>query len=246
MRLLVNADDLGSSPKVNDATFALMEQGVVRSATILANAAAFEDAASRARTFSRCSFGVHLNVTHGVPLAPDAGLAPLLDSGGRFAADAIRSLAIRPDVRRAVFREWSRQIERVGREGIKVSHVDSHDHAHLIPSLFGVLKRIQHAYGIYRVRIPPMPFGRVLPVSRLGKALWRSLLKLDGTRSTDFCCSLAEYRNRPAAATSPSNLTAELMVHPGLARYNDETNLLRSAWWAEEMRSHVLIAYNEL
>jgi hypothetical protein len=37
MLLIVNADDLGASEAVNDETFALMESGLVTSATLMAN-----------------------------------------------------------------------------------------------------------------------------------------------------------------------------------------------------------------
>ena len=249
MRLLVNADDLGSSPKVNDATFALMECGAIRSATILANAPALADAVARAQTFPGCSFGVHLNVTHGVPLATDPALAPLLDSHGQFLSDAIRAQATRRDVRRAVFGEWSRQIERLGREGVTVSHIDSHDHVHTIPWLFGVLKSVQRKFGIRRVRIPLIPPGKPSAAGamlRLGKGAWRRIVRLDGTRTSDFFCSLADYRLRAEAASFSNDLTTELMVHPGLNRYSEETDLLISDWWAAQLRSNRLVAYDEL
>ena len=57
MELIVNADDLGISRKVNQATFDLMEQGRVTSATLLANGPNVEEACERIHEFASCSFG---------------------------------------------------------------------------------------------------------------------------------------------------------------------------------------------
>ena len=43
--VIVNADDLGMSQEVNDATFELMSKGRISSATIMANAPATREAA---------------------------------------------------------------------------------------------------------------------------------------------------------------------------------------------------------
>lgn len=247
MRLIVNADDLGSSPKVNDAIFKLMASGAVRSASVLVNGRAFEDAMSRMREFPACSLGVHLNVTDGAPIGPADGLGPLLDENGRFVMDAIRAHAMRTSVRRAVFAEWARQIQRIKDAGGKVTHIDSHNEVHTNPWLFGVLKQVQKKFGISRVRI-----ARTLPgtsggfASRAAKSLWKSLLRLDGTRTTDFFASLSDYKERSEARTLQGSYTVELMVHPGLEKYRPETNLLSSDWWADQARTHALITYDEL
>ena len=38
VQIIVNADDLGATPKVNDDTFELIDKGKVTSATMIANA----------------------------------------------------------------------------------------------------------------------------------------------------------------------------------------------------------------
>src|SRR6516162_759961 len=63
MLLIINADDLGVSESVNNETFALMQSGLITSATLIANAPAFEDAVRNSKKFPHCSFGVHLNLS---------------------------------------------------------------------------------------------------------------------------------------------------------------------------------------
>jgi predicted glycoside hydrolase/deacetylase ChbG (UPF0249 family) len=127
-----------------------------------------------------------------------------------------------------------------------VSHIDSHDHVHMIPWLFGVVKKIQREFGIQKLRIPIVPLKKSSAKSRLGKEIWRRAVRLDGTQTSDACLGLAEYRVCAEAKKLSDDDTIELMVHPGLQKYREETNLLYSDWWAEQVRAHTLISYDEL
>jgi chitin disaccharide deacetylase len=63
MLLIINAEDLGADPRINDETFALMDTGLVTSASMIANGPAFALAAAKTKEYSNCSFAVHLNLT---------------------------------------------------------------------------------------------------------------------------------------------------------------------------------------
>jgi len=52
MLVIVNADDLGAAERSNDEIFALMESGDVTSATIMANAPAFDHALRQIRRWT--------------------------------------------------------------------------------------------------------------------------------------------------------------------------------------------------
>src|SRR5690349_11238443 len=80
--VIINADDLGMSERVNEAIFDLMAQGRVTSATVMANGPAFRHAISGISRFPACSFGAHLNLTEFAPVTggPDAAL--LTGAGG--------------------------------------------------------------------------------------------------------------------------------------------------------------------
>ena len=51
MNVIVNADDLGMSPAVNDAIFKAFDEGLLRSTTLLVHGPAFGDAVTRLRDF---------------------------------------------------------------------------------------------------------------------------------------------------------------------------------------------------
>lgn len=248
LRLLVNADDLGLSPKVNASIFALMSADRIRSATLMPNGRAFDEAVSEIANHPHCSFGVHLNIAGGLPVGEPSGLAPILDSDGRFRPAAVRRLVIPTSVRAAVLREWRSQIAKVRGAGVEISHIDSHHHTHNIPALFGPLKHVQREFGIKRVRTArskrresSFPGG----VIWLGRMVWHHALRLDGTKTTDSFCSLAEFK-RLLAAKRIQTGTLEIVVHPGPKAYEEETALLASDWWTDLMRDHDLISYNDL
>lgn len=242
MRLIVNADDLGSSPKVNDAIFSLMQRGITRSASILANGGAADEAIERARTYPQCSFGVHLNVTDGSPLSALERNSPLLDSEGKFRRDAAWALASRSAIRKAIFHEWCAQIEYLQKSGVQLSHVDSHHHLHTNPWLFGILKKVQRKSGLRRVRIALNLRGS----ADWRKRLWGKLLRMDGTKTTRYFGSLTDYRGWAATGRAETDSMAEIMIHPGLNKYAEETDMLLSDWWDDHIRTNPIISYREL
>ena len=87
-RLIINADDLGADVARNEGIFEAIRAGVVTSATILPNGPALEHALGKIRSggFEQVSFGVHLNLTEGRPLAE--GLSCLTGPDGNFLGKA--------------------------------------------------------------------------------------------------------------------------------------------------------------
>ena len=154
-RLVVNADDLGMADSINEGIFEAHLRGIVTSATLLANGAAFEAAVAMAKSAPKLGVGVHLNLTQGSPVADPAQVSSLLDRNGEFArapAALLRSLVsgrVRLD---AVERELSAQIEKVRDAGVAITHLDGHKHVHMLPRVFPVVLRLAKRYGIRGVR----------------------------------------------------------------------------------------------
>ena len=63
MNVIVNADDLGMSPAVNDAIFKAFDDGLLRSTSVLVHGPAFGDAVTRLRARPELRAGVHLDTT---------------------------------------------------------------------------------------------------------------------------------------------------------------------------------------
>jgi len=246
LRLIINADDLGYSPSVNRAIFGWMERGKLSSATLIANAPGLDDALARVADFPGASFGVHLNVEEFAPLRPHPDLAPLLDEQGRFAR-RLRATRRSPGLLRAVYGEWCAQIEALRAGGVRLSHLDSHHHAHNLPEMLPLLAALRRRYGIRCARVTMNLFepAERKPVRvRVLKGLYNAALR----RACGFRTTAALAFLRTAFHLEPGRLercgTVELMSHPGHPGFEDETRLLDTL--EEGLPPHRLITYDEL
>jgi predicted glycoside hydrolase/deacetylase ChbG (UPF0249 family) len=249
MRVIVNADDLGLSPAVNEAVFGLMGAGAITSATMMATAPCVEEAARRVREFPGCSFGVHLCATDFRPLTSNPALAPLL-ADGMFNGQRVREIRITPALREAVADEWSAQVQRIIDLGVRPSHLDSHHHVHTVPGLFGALKRVQKRFGIRKARVSLTIYAPdEVPPRRLlvKKALWNTALRWWGrTGTTRDMTSVAAFCAWADRGRRLGTRSIELMAHPGDPQFDFETARLYGGWHRELPFPVDLINYNEL
>lgn len=217
MRLIVNGDDLGLSETVNQETFALMAEGLVTSATIMAGGAAVASLPGRIATLPQASFGVHLTLTSLRPVSGPLGLEPLLDETGAF-RNVIRQTPLSGGLLGAIRRELCAQVEQVRGLGIAPSHADSHHHVHTIPGLLPVIKDVLRSCGIPAVRLSKnlyapgdRPGWRLLALKVLFN---QALTHFPGLRHTDY------FTNVPGLLEAVPRLarrdvSVEVMVHAG-------------------------------
>jgi predicted glycoside hydrolase/deacetylase ChbG (UPF0249 family) len=246
--VIINADDLGISQRVNETTFDLMSKGRISSATIMANGPASRDAARHASRFSQCSFGVHLNVTQFEPLTAGPGARLLVDQRGRMSR---ANEAARPSAQRlrAVYEELCAQVERVASMGVLISHLDSHNHVHTRPFFFPVVKALQRRYGIGRARLSKNFYAadRPCPAALLVKkhAYNWALRSLYATRTTNAFTEFLTYHGADRARQRSIGCI-ELMVHPGAPDAEAETAIVASDWTARADLPVQLISYAQL
>lgn len=249
MKIIINADDLGISREVNDATFALAAERRITSATIVVNGVAVEDAATRLKEYPHCSFGVHLNVSEFRPLTSSAELRPILGDDGCFAGNRLREIKVTSALRAAIFAEWVAQVERLENLGVRVSHFDSHHHMHTVPMLLPLLRRLQSRFGVRKARLTLNIYPPDVPVSigkRVGKGIWNLALRTwCGMRTTDAFTSFETFARVDKESLGRIN-SAELMVHPGGKDFDRETKMLWGDWRSKLPFAAELINYNEL
>jgi hypothetical protein len=247
--LLINADDLGYSPGVNDAIFDLMGKGLVTSASLLANAPDVEAACAHISDFPDCSFGVHLNVTEFRPLQKSPELAALQDDTGEFVKGRIRRFSVERALGQAIFDEYCLQIEKLYDLGVNVSHIDSHHYVHSNPSMFWVLKRLQKRFGLRKVRISRNIYGPeddsgpyVVALKGVYNFLLRNYYRSETTSGfTDFATF-----SQLASDKKLNRKSIEVHVHPGATAYADETGLLESDWRDKLQAPVRLVSRHEL
>src|SRR3977135_2050051 len=83
---IVNADDFGLSESVNQGIQAAYENGVLRSASLMANGEGFDDAVSRGKKLHGLGCGIHLSLVGERPLASPNQLGDLVGTNGRLPA----------------------------------------------------------------------------------------------------------------------------------------------------------------
>jgi len=153
IRLIVNADDLGSGAPRDRGIFAAFTHGIVTSASLLANGRSFAQAS---REVLACSLptGVHLNLSEGNSLT--GAIHGLTDAAGNFPGKtALRHILLAGQLDRAnVSRELLAQIEFVRTAGITPDHLDTHQHCLLFPALTGIIADVAEASGIRALRLP--------------------------------------------------------------------------------------------
>ena len=245
-RLIVNADDFGFTAGINRAIVEAHTHGIVTSSTLMANGRAFEDAVRSAATIPRLSVGCHVVLIDGEPvLNADLSSLTTADSGGVRFRDGLKSFAVRALTGhlnpREIEAEASAQIRKLQSAGVSVSHVDTHKHTHLFPSVLRPLLSAARACGVRAVRNPfgprkPLKSSELLTRPNLWTryaevrilrtladkfreaAKREGVVTPDGTLGVVVTGALDEELFRAIAAVIPDG-TWEFVCHPG---YNDD------------------------
>jgi hopanoid biosynthesis associated protein HpnK len=156
-RLIVHADDLGQSESINRGVIVAHREGILTSASLMPPGRAFDAAVDACRANPSLDVGVHLCLLEEAPLSPPEEVPTLLGGDGRmypshaaFIRRYLRGAIDRQEVRR----ELDAQIRRVLDAGLPVSHLDSHQHLHMLPGIRGVVSDLGRQHGIPAIRYP--------------------------------------------------------------------------------------------
>ena len=241
--LIVNADDLGWTEGVNRGIAEAHRNGIVTSASLLANGAAFGSAVELVRTTPALGVGVHLNLSDGEPVASRELVTSLLNERGKLEGkpeSLLLRLARRSVSLEEMEREWDAQILKVRDAGIQPTHLDGHRHVQMLPGLFEIALRLAKRHGIAAIRISheasslraALSFGtqqKGTVVMRQGvQARGLKLLAPDareqaeraGIATADYFCGIAQTGELTREGVLrlleilPEGAT-ELMCHPG-------------------------------
>ena len=224
---MINADDFGITEGVNRGILEAHAAGAVSSASMLVNMPGWDDALERlARSPGSLGIGLHLNLVAGNPLTG----APTLTDRASGSFHSLRALAwravtgrVRPGDVRA---ECEAQLDRLSHAGVRVTHVDSHRHAHCLPGLFPAVRDAAAAAGVHVIRVPKEPWGAgpAGPGVLLKKAALYAGVAMSGARAADARAAFigVSLQETPDFAVQVLALLdalppvpCELAVHPG-------------------------------
>ena len=174
-RLIINADDFGLTSGVNRAILEAYTSGVVTSATLMANAAAFDEAVHLASFTDQFEVGCHVVLVDGAPIMGTRQVPTLMDQrngrGVRFRKGAgsfgLAAWAGRVDPKH-IAAEATAQIGKLQASGIRLTHLDTHKHVHMFPKVLRALFWAAQACGVRAIRNPFEPLRFAQFVHKLG------------------------------------------------------------------------------
>ena len=157
-QLIVNADDFGLHPLINAGIIKGHQEGFITSTSLMPSAPCWQEAVRLAKDNPRLGIGVHLTLVGGVPsVLPKEKVSSLLDDDGFFLPDyvAFAKRYYSGAVKRSELEaELRAQLERALSCGVNITHIDSHQHTHVLPGINSLVLKLSNEYNIIRVRIP--------------------------------------------------------------------------------------------
>lgn len=179
--LIVNADDWGLTPGINRGVVRAFQQGIVTSASLMVTGSAFEEAVALARDFPDLDVGLHLTLVEERAVLGREALPTLVDETGRLPrtnGEFFKRALLGQISWDEVEREIAAQIARFHETGLRLSHLDSHQHLHMFPPVFQIVTRLTRGMDNVWIRNPAGPW-RKSPGVRIGR--WVQQLGLNLT-----------------------------------------------------------------
>lgn len=247
-KFVLNADDFGISEANNRAVLEGYEYGILKSASLVPNGEAFDDAVER--VIPACTdlgVGVHLNIMEGKSL--NQNLDKLTDKDGNFNNSYLKLILKSYNYKDKSFmtqleQEFRSQIEKAKNSGIEITHIDSHVHTHAIPPIFNLVCKLAKEYGINQVRtqfekyytIPDIfiHLNKTYPINLVKQFLLNmftiindSALQKYNLKTNDYIIGVTYTSMMNSLTVSyglkslrrNNNITAEALIHP--CRYED-------------------------
>jgi len=233
IRLIVHADDFGLSNAVNEGILLAHQKGILTSTSLTACGIAFDEAVALARENPSLDIGAHLTLVEEKPLLDPARIPTLVGSDGKFHphANVFFQKFLTGRIRLSEVRaELEAQMLKIIDAGISISHLDGHQHLHILPGIIRLTAELGRRHGVSVIRLP----RERLPLRLLLRNM--SLSRLMQMSALSFFCALGERFIRRRAehffgflAGGELNRThlreileilppgvSELMCHPGV------------------------------
>jgi chitin disaccharide deacetylase len=262
MKVILNADDFGSTERHSRLIVDLLEKGKISSTTFLVNLPYSAEAASILRSRSMAltgKIGLHFNLTEGKPLNPMLMNSPFVDQNGDL-KDFRGRIGFFQQLfhLRKLRKELDLQIERFHTlVGKYPTHIDSHGHTHCTVVMLLALLTSRQAKKITAIRLtrqydhePQYLTGIKNRVRRLAKKLLNAAFRLR-FRTADYFTDIRNIDQRWLQKEDVERMkhlfnVVEIMCHPFYfdeSEYeflNAEPNLL------EQIPDLELIGYSDL
>ena len=157
-QLIINADDFGIHPAVNEAVRKAATEGILTSTSLMAGGDAFDEAVEMARSMPSLGIGIHLTLVGGIkPVLPPSEVPSLTWDNGVFCHDYGKLIVWDLEGKISlseVYAEWDAQIQKIMNTGLPVTHMDGHQHMHMWPHFYPIVRDLAKKYHISCMRVP--------------------------------------------------------------------------------------------
>ncbi len=156
-KLIVNADDFGLTSEINNGIIHAFKNGIVTSTSLSATGECFSEAVQLIKDRPGIDVGIHLTLIEEKSILSKRQIPTLVDDSCNFRKKCyhlffdylIRRISIKQ-----IKEEFRSQIEKLLASGIKITHIDSHQHIHMLPKILKVTIELAGEYGIKFIRCP--------------------------------------------------------------------------------------------
>ena len=127
-KIVINADDFGYSKAINLGIIETHRNGILTSATMMANMYGFDHGIELMKENPKLGIGAHLTLTCGKPILDNVD--SLTDYNGNF--KSLKTYKENPETADPdqLYEEWKAQISRLLSAGVRLTHLDSHHYVH--------------------------------------------------------------------------------------------------------------------
>ena len=257
-KLIVNADDFGLHEEINKGIIKGFQEGFITSTSLMCSAPAFENAVALAKENPGLGIGIHLTLVGSVPsVLPKEKISSLVNDKGLFPENyvAFAKMFYTGQVKMVQLEsELRAQIEKALATGLNITHVDSHQHTHVLPGMTGLVVKLCNEYKIKNIRIPQEGYffsGGF--AGGLGRKIGRAGLS--------FCACLAAMQAKSTGLAYPESFfgmlaggnlnetlvgniitslpdgVSEIMTHPGLNKQELDKHFTWDYHWEDELNA---------
>jgi predicted glycoside hydrolase/deacetylase ChbG (UPF0249 family) len=189
-RIIFNADDFGYRKDINKGIIYAHKNGVVKSCSVLTQREAFEDAVFLSKENPNLKTGLHIDLDEFIEISRPQG--------------TIARYKNFPPSKRQITDAIDSQLEKFLNAGLKLSHLDSHHHAHLLPEVLPLA--VEKAKEL---NVPIRFFAGFYTDPQFAKKMLK-LIDEAGVKHTGHFINGWYWKN-----IDEDFETAELMTHPG-------------------------------
>ena len=232
-QLIVTADDFGYSKYTNKAIIECFRKGIVTSTSLIVNTKYFSESIKLLKQNKNLDIGIHVNLTEFKPLTKSK---ILIDKNGNFVDknkwfDGYYEHANKSEIEE----ELEAQILKVISSGLKITHINGHNHIHIFPNIIDAITKLAKKYKIKYVRIPQEisytkyleEIGRKSMIAKFSKIAKTKMLK-SKIKTTDAFYGILNMHDMDSNKLSRilksiENDTNELMVHPAYVDKKGDT-----------------------